>query len=171
MRLLQDEKDGDCLNFSTVVNRSLATFLTIYGSVSTGQLYLRRYERRRCGENHLGERSGIPGNTRGFDVPEPPYHLCLLATFHLAQRALCAAAIRFRPAADILRLGRLPRELLKPLRTEIALSIVFNCAWSLLRSVSRSRTVLDRSTTLPPVKGSYHSDLAALASIPRRSDK
>ena len=77
------------------------------------------------------------------------YYLFFLATFHFAHRARCAAAIRFRPAADILRLGRLPRERLKPLRTEIALSSAFYCACSLLRSLCRSRTVLDRSATIP----------------------
>jgi hypothetical protein len=53
-----------------------------------------------------------------FAGSEGSYYLFFLATFHFAHRARCAAAIRFRPAADILRLGRLPRERLKPLRTE-----------------------------------------------------
>ena len=90
------------------------------------------------------------------------YYLFFLATFHFAHRARCAAAIRFRPAADILRIGRLPRERLKPLRTEIALSSAFNCACSLLRSLCRSRTALVRSATIPRVNARPSSRILSM---------
>ena len=78
----------------------------------------------------MGQRSGFLVS-RGFDVPEPPYHLGLLATFHLAQRALCAAAIRLRPAAEMaIRESKVVR--------------FSECTWYVLKKLFVSSTLSER---------------------------
>lgn len=66
-------------------------------------------------------------------------------TFHFAQRALCASAIRLRAAGDKLRLPPRRRPPLpKPERTDMASSILCNSLTRRLRSPRKSFTVLDR---------------------------